>query len=107
MRSFHSLSVRLTVQSVLLFAATMLTVGATLLSVILVSDSQEVVRFASRQAEILAALTMLGLLATAIITWRAAGRIIRPLVRLDEAAGRLASGQPVQVRVRGSDELAR
>src|SRR5581483_10181972 len=31
----------------------------------------------------------------------------QPLARLDEAAGRLASGEHVQVRVRGEDELAR
>jgi len=41
------------------------------------------------------------------VTWRAAGRITQPLARLDEAAGRLASGEHVQVRVRGRDELAR
>jgi diguanylate cyclase (GGDEF)-like protein len=55
----------------------------------------------------LAVMTLLGLLAAAFATWRAAGRITRPLARLDEAAGRLAAGEHVQVRVRGSDELAR
>jgi diguanylate cyclase (GGDEF)-like protein len=55
----------------------------------------------------LAAMTLLGLLLVAFATWRAAARITRPLERLDEAAGRLASGEHVQVRVRGSDELAR
>jgi len=55
----------------------------------------------------LAALTLLGLLLVAFATWKAAGRITQPLARLDEAAGRLASGEHVQVRVRGSDELAR
>jgi diguanylate cyclase (GGDEF)-like protein len=55
----------------------------------------------------LALMTLLGLLVMAIATWRAAGRITQPLARLDEAAGRLASGEHVQVRVRGSDELAR
>jgi diguanylate cyclase (GGDEF)-like protein len=55
----------------------------------------------------LAAMTLLGLLMVAFATWRAAGRITRPLARLDEAAGRLASGEHVQVRVRGTDELAR
>jgi diguanylate cyclase (GGDEF)-like protein len=55
----------------------------------------------------LALMTLLGLLVAAFATWRAAGRITQPLARLDEAAGRLASGEPVQVRVRGSDELAR
>ena len=55
----------------------------------------------------LAVMTLLGLIAVAFATWRAAGRITQPLARLDEAAGRLASGEHVQVRVRGSDELAR
>jgi diguanylate cyclase (GGDEF)-like protein len=55
----------------------------------------------------LALMTLIGLLAAAFATWRAAGRITRPLARLDEAAGRLAAGEHVQVRVRGSDELAR
>ena len=55
----------------------------------------------------LALMTLLGLFVMAIATWRAAGRITQPLARLDEAAGRLASGEHVQVRVRGSDELAR
>jgi diguanylate cyclase (GGDEF)-like protein len=55
----------------------------------------------------LALMTLLGLLVMAIATWRAAGRITQPLARLDEAAGRLATGEHVQVRVRGSDELAR
>jgi diguanylate cyclase (GGDEF)-like protein len=55
----------------------------------------------------LGVMTLLGLLLVAFATWRAAGRITRPLARLDEAAGRLASGEHVQVRVRGSDELSR
>ena len=55
----------------------------------------------------LAVMTLLGLVLVAFATWKAAGRITRPLERLDEAAGRLASGEHVQVRVRGSDELAR
>ena len=55
----------------------------------------------------LAVMTVLGLLLVAFATWRAAGRITRPLARLDEAAGRLASGEHVQVQVRGTDELAR
>ena len=55
----------------------------------------------------LAVMTLLGLLVAAFATWRAAGRITQPLARLDEAAGRLAAGERVQVRVRGSDELAR
>src|SRR4051812_43741880 len=52
-------------------------------------------------------MTLLGLLLVALATWKAAGRITHPLARLDEAAGRLASGEHVQVRVRGDDELAR
>jgi diguanylate cyclase (GGDEF)-like protein len=55
----------------------------------------------------LAAMTLLGLLVMGLATWKAAGRITQPLSRLDEAAGRLASGEHVQVQVRGSDELAR
>jgi len=55
----------------------------------------------------LAIMTLLGLFLMGFATWRAAGRITQPLARLDEAAGRLASGEHVQVRVRGHDELAR
>src|SRR5215210_6751293 len=55
----------------------------------------------------LGVMTLLGLILVALATWKAAGRITQPLARLDEAAGRLASGEHVQVRVRGSDELAR
>jgi diguanylate cyclase (GGDEF)-like protein len=55
----------------------------------------------------LGAMTLLGLLLVAFATWRAAGKITQPLARLDDAAGRLASGEHVQVRVRGNDELAR
>jgi len=55
----------------------------------------------------LAVMTLLGLLLMSFATWRAAARITQPLARLDEAAGRLASGEHVQVRVRGRDELAR
>ncbi len=55
----------------------------------------------------LAVMTLLGLLLVAFATWRAAGRITQPLARLDEAAGRLASGEHVKVGVRGTDELAR
>ncbi len=55
----------------------------------------------------LAAMTLLGLVLVAFATWKAASRITKPLARLDEAAGRLASGEPVQVKVRGTDELAR
>jgi diguanylate cyclase (GGDEF)-like protein len=52
-------------------------------------------------------MTLLGLLVVAFATWKAAGRITQPLARLDEAAGRVASGEHVEVRVRGEDELAR
>ena len=52
-------------------------------------------------------MTLLGLVVVALATWKAAARITQPLARLDEAAGRLASGEHVQVRVRGEDELAR
>jgi diguanylate cyclase (GGDEF)-like protein len=52
-------------------------------------------------------MTLLGLLLVGLATWKAAGRITQPLARLDEAAGRLAAGEHVQVRVRGDDELAR
>ncbi|MEO8547862.1 MAG: EAL domain-containing protein [Sphingomicrobium sp.] len=55
----------------------------------------------------LALITVLGLALAAFGTWRAAGRITQPLARLDEAAGRLASGEHVKVQVRGEDELAR
>nr|NUR36916.1 EAL domain-containing protein [Sphingomonas sp.] len=55
----------------------------------------------------LGVMTLLGLVLMAFATWKAAGRITQPLARLDEAAGRLASGEHVQVRVRGEDELAR
>jgi diguanylate cyclase (GGDEF)-like protein len=55
----------------------------------------------------LGAVTLLGLLLVAFATWRAAGHITQPLARLDDAAGRLAAGEHVQVRVRGEDELAR
>ena len=55
----------------------------------------------------LALITIFGLALAAYGTWRAAGRITQPLARLDDAAGRLASGEHVKVEVRGDDELAR
>ncbi|MFL6732000.1 MAG: putative bifunctional diguanylate cyclase/phosphodiesterase [Sphingomicrobium sp.] len=55
----------------------------------------------------LGVMTLLGLLLVGLATWRAAARITKPLARLDEAAERLASGEHVQVHVRGEDELAR
>ncbi|HEV2595206.1 MAG TPA: EAL domain-containing protein [Sphingomicrobium sp.] len=56
---------------------------------------------------ILGLVTLVGLLLVGLATWRAAQRITQPLARLDDAAGRLAAGEHVQVRVRGEDELAR
>ena len=50
----------------------------------------------------LAVMTLLGLVLVALATWKAAGRITQPLARLDDAAGRLASGEHVQVKVRGT-----
>jgi diguanylate cyclase (GGDEF)-like protein len=55
----------------------------------------------------LAGLTIVGLALVAFATWRASGRITRPLARLDEAAGRLAAGERTIVRIDGADELAR
>jgi diguanylate cyclase (GGDEF)-like protein len=55
----------------------------------------------------LAVMTLIGLLLVGFATWKAARRITEPLARLDDAAGRLAAGEQVQVRVRGDDELAR
>jgi diguanylate cyclase (GGDEF)-like protein len=104
MRPFRSLSARLTVQFALLFATVMLVVSVALSMVLADSASREV----EGQLQLtLAAVTMLGLVVVGLATWKAAGRITRPLERLDEAAGRLASGEHVEVRVRGSDELAR
>src|SRR5215208_3154723 len=104
MRRFRSLSVGLTVQLALLFVSTMFAVSVTLSMVLANSASSAVVR----QLQVaLGAMTLLGLLLVSLATWKAAGRITQPLARLDEAAGRLASGEHVQVRVRGQDELAR
>ena len=52
----------------------------------------------------LAAMTLIGLVLVGLATWRAAGRITRPLVRLDEAAARFAAGDHAQVCVEGHDE---
>jgi diguanylate cyclase (GGDEF)-like protein len=78
--------------------------GATLL---LAYPKAQALKNARNLQVALAVMTLLGLLVAAFATWRAAGRITQPLARLDEAAGRLASGEHVQVRVRGEDELAR
>jgi diguanylate cyclase (GGDEF)-like protein len=103
-RSFRSLSARLTVQFALLFAASMLVLSAVLTIVISRSASPEV----EGQLQLaLVVVTLLGLVTVALATWKAARQITEPLARLDEAAVKLASGEHVQVRVRGSDELAR
>ena len=78
--------------------------GAVLL---LAYPKAQALRNASALQLALAVMTLLGLAIACLATWRAAGRITQPLARLDEAAGRLASGEHVQVRVRGKDELAR
>jgi diguanylate cyclase (GGDEF)-like protein len=101
MRPFHSLRTRLAVHSALTFAATILAVAVVLT---LFVDEQ---RDGWESLLAFAAMTSVGLLVMGFATWRAAGRITQPLARLDEAAGRLASGEHVQVRVRGTDELAR
>ena len=64
----------------------------------------------SQQKRLLAALaflTVVGLAAVMVVTWRAAGRITGPLVRLDKAAARIAEGANERVEVSGEDELAR
>jgi len=95
---------RLTLQFAILFAATMIAASAALLTLVSQSVSADV----ARQIQLaLAGSTLLGLAAVTLATWKAARRITQPLERLDEAAVRLASGEHVQVRVRGSDELAR
>lgn len=98
-RPFRSLRARLTVQSALLFACAMLSVSAALSTL---STGHGV----SNLPLALASMSV-GVLIVAWATWKAAGRITQPLTRLDEAAGRLAAGEQVQVRVRGDDELAR
>jgi diguanylate cyclase (GGDEF)-like protein len=104
MRPIQSMGVRLTAQFMLLFAGTMAAVSAVISTFIANCTSPAVVR---QLLLTLGAVTLLGLLFVVLATWRAARRITQPLARLDEAAGRLASGEHVQVRVRGSDELAR
>jgi diguanylate cyclase (GGDEF)-like protein len=103
MAPFRSLTARLTLQFALLYAGTMLAVSAVLCALVGGSPSGVL----SQLEWALAGMTLLGLLLVGFATWKAAGRITQPLARLDEAAGRLASGEHVQVRVRGSDELAR
>src|SRR5213593_2382178 len=104
MRPFRSLRARLTVQSALLFAGAALAASAALLTVLAGGTAPGIER---KLQLTLAVMTFLGLILVAFATWRAAGRITQPLARLDDAAGRLASGEHVQVRVRGDDELAR
>jgi diguanylate cyclase (GGDEF)-like protein len=101
MHSFHSLRTRLTVQAALVGVLTMFGVPAALVQLMVGGPEARVLQVA------LALIAFVGLLLMSIVTWRAAGRITQPLARLDEAAGQLASGEHVQVRVRGSDELAR
>ena len=62
---------------------------------------------ARRLQAALAVMTLIGLALVALATWKASGKITRPLQRLDDAAGRLASGEHVMVEVEGQDELAR
>jgi diguanylate cyclase (GGDEF)-like protein len=100
-RPFRSLIARLTLQSALLFMGVMFAVSA--VSFVAVADAHD----ARKLQAALGAMTLLGLLLVALATWKAAGRITQPLARLDEAAGRLAHGEHVRVRVRGEDELAR
>ncbi len=54
-----------------------------------------------------ALIALLGLIVVVIATWRTAGRITRPLARLDAAAAGLAKGDFRTVAVQGRDELAR
>ena len=62
---------------------------------------------ARRLQAALAVMTLMGLAIVAVGAWKASGKITRPLQRLDDAAGRLASGEHVMVAVEGDDELAR
>ena len=79
-RAFSSLIARLTLQATILFACAMLAVA--IASSIAVTDVID----ARRLQWTLGILTLLGLLAVALATWKAAGRITQPLARLDEAA---------------------
>ncbi|HET9810892.1 MAG TPA: EAL domain-containing protein [Sphingomicrobium sp.] len=76
-------------------------------TLLLAYPKADALRSARKLQLALAVMTLLGLALAALATWRASARIIQPLARLDEAAGRLALGEHVQVRVRGEDELAR
>ena len=61
-----------------------------------------------RQLQLLiAAVGLLGLLATLIGTWRIARSITRPIALLDRAAGQLAAGAAVAVPVERDDEIGR
>ncbi|MFL6733360.1 MAG: putative bifunctional diguanylate cyclase/phosphodiesterase [Sphingomicrobium sp.] len=76
--------------------------------VLLLAYSQSRALASERKLQLaLAGLTLLGLALVAFATWRASGKITRPLARLDDAASRLAAGERVTVRVEGEDELAR
>jgi len=67
----------------------------------------EALATARRLQAALAVMTVLGLALVAFGTWRASAKITRPLERLDDAAGKLATGENVLVEVEGHDELAR
>jgi diguanylate cyclase (GGDEF)-like protein len=61
-----------------------------------------------RPLQLAIALTgILGLLLVVVATWRMARSITRPVSLLDDAAGRLADGENVNVPVEGRDEIAR
>ena len=85
--------------------ATLLGSGQAIL--VLAYPKDEALASARKLQLALGLITILGLALAAFGTWHAAGRITSPLARLDNAAGRLASGEHVQVQVRGDDELAR
>src|SRR4029079_6408695 len=67
----------------------------------------EALATARRLQAALAVMTVPGLALVAVGTWRASAKITRPLERLDDAAGKLATGEHVLVEVEGHDELAR
>jgi diguanylate cyclase (GGDEF)-like protein len=104
MAQFRSLRVWLTGQLAIIFVGTLL--GINVLMFILVSRLA-IFSNASEFTAANAAVITTGLLLAGLATWRAAGRITQPLARLNDAAARLASGEHVQVSVRGTDELAR
>jgi diguanylate cyclase (GGDEF)-like protein len=77
-------------------------------AVLLLAYPRSLALAAARKLQLaLALVTLVGLVLVGFATWRASGRITRPLARLDEAATRFATGEHSQVAVEGSDELAR